>query len=92
LKRINEFKYKNVFELELDNQNLGVCFKEIYDNILETKKRKEIGNDLKLMLKNNFPELPRETAQTEKSLDVDLGGDGHSDPGSVKSDELARST
>lgn len=76
LKKIIETKYKNVFEVESDNQQLGMCFKDIYDNILEAKKSKEIGNDLKLMLRNNLIiDLSRDQhCKTEKDLDYELKG------------------
>ena len=33
---------------------MGMCFRDIYENILESQRKKEIGNDLKIMMRNQL--------------------------------------
>lgn len=56
-----------MLEVDLDSHNMGMCFKDIYDNLLESKKKKELGNDIKIMMKNQLIE-PTVT-RTEKDID-----------------------
>jgi hypothetical protein len=49
--------YRNVFEVEYDSHTMAMCFRDIYDHILESKRKKEIGNDLKIMMKNQILEV-----------------------------------